>query len=886
MKAKPTNKFDQHSKAIKSMMESEEILQYIVRYDPNAIAIFDCNLHYIAVSDRYLHDYDVREKDIIGKHHYEVFPEMPQKWKDVHQRCLAGAIERNEDDSFERPDGSITYNSWECRPWRRVNSEIGGIIIYSEVTTERKKAELALKESEEKYRYLFAKNPQPMWIFDIETFAFLEVNDAAINHYGYSKDEFLSMTAMDIRPAEEIPTFKKDFQQNNLLFKSGTVWRHIKKNGDIIFVEITSNSLLFNNRKARHVLVNDITSRLKAEEELRVSEVHFRTLYENAKIGLYRTTPDGQILLANKELVKMLGYPSFEKLAERNLENEGFEPSYQRSDFLERIEKEGEINEYESVWNCHDGTSIIARESARAIRDSQNKTLYYDGVVEDITARKQAEEKLLFRNILLATQQEALIEGILVVDKDNTIVSYNHRLIEMLGIPPELVEKGDDGPVFKYFTNEMADPQSFLQKVQYLKEHKYQTSRDEIVLKNGLVFDSYSAPMVGLDPDSHRDYFGRIWSFHDITELKLTQARLSEQADAMEATIDGVAILNATQHFTYMNKSYAAINGYDHPNELIGCNWQLLYNMDEINRFAKEINPEIRQKGHYQGRALGRKKDGSLFSQALSLTTLKNGGMICTIRDITDQVSAEQELILAKQKAEESDRLKSAFLANMSHEVRTPLNSIIGFSELLADPYFNEERKYEFIEQIIQNGKNLLTIISDILDISKMESGTIKIHCIPMNVDHFISNNMEQFSFQAEAKKLKLKLTLPETNEKTFIFADTDRLSQIFNNLIGNAIKFTEKGQIEIGYHTDGKKVEFYVRDTGIGIPSQYHTKIFDRFRQIEDARSRMHGGNGLGLAISKNLVELMGGTIWVESEPGKGSVFYFTIPCEEKVRK
>jgi len=641
----------------------------------------------------------------------------------------------------------------------------------------------------------------------------------------------LSMTAMDIRPAEDIPSFQKDFEQNNILFKSGRVWRHIKKNGEVIFVEITSNSLIYNNRKARHVLVNDITSRLKAEEELRLSEVHFRTLYENAKIGLYRTTPDGQILLANKELVKMLGYPSFEKLAERNLENEGFEPSYQRSEFLKRIEKEGEINEYESVWNCHDGTSIIARESTRAIRDAQNKTLYYDGVVEDITARKQAEEKLLFRNILLATQQEALIEGILVVDENNRIVSYNNRFVTMFGIPKVLIEKANDEPILKYVTDRMADPPSFLQKVQYCYEHKYQTSRDDIVLKNGSTFDRYSAPMVG--PDNR--YFGRIWSFHDITEHKLTEARLIEQTDAMEASIDGMAILNAAQLFIYMNKSYAAINGYDHPNELIGCNWQLLYNMDEINRFAKEINPEIRQKGHYQGRALGRKKDGSLFSQALSLTTLKNGGMICTIRDITDQVSAEQELILAKQTAEESDRLKSAFLANMSHEVRTPLNSIIGFSELLADPYFNEERKYEFIEQIIQNGKNLLTIISDILDISKMESGTIKIHCIQMNVDHFISSNMEQFSFQAEAKKLKLKLTLPETDEKTFIFADTDRLSQIFNNLIGNAIKFTERGQIEIGYHTDGKKVEFYVRDTGIGIPSQYHTKIFDRFRQIED---------------------------------------------------
>ena len=134
-------------KAEERLRESEENMRYIIKHDPNAIAVYDRGLHYIAVSDRYLRDYGVKEEDIIGRHHYEVFPEMPQRWKEVHQRCLAGAIERNDDDSFERPDGSITYNRWECRPWRRVDGSIGGIITYTEVTTERKIAEEALRAS-------------------------------------------------------------------------------------------------------------------------------------------------------------------------------------------------------------------------------------------------------------------------------------------------------------------------------------------------------------------------------------------------------------------------------------------------------------------------------------------------------------------------------------------------------------------------------------------------------------------------------------------------------------------------------------------------------------------------------------------------------------------
>ncbi len=217
----------------------------------------------------------------------------------------------------------------------------------------------------------------------------------------------------------------------------------------------------------------------------------------------------------------------------------------------------------------------------------------------------------------------------------------------------------------------------------------------------------------------------------------------------------------------------------------------------------------------------------------------------------------------------------------MSHEVRTPLNSIIGFSELLADPYFEEEQKNEFIQSIIMSGNNLLTIISDIMDISKMESGEITIRKKQINAQKFISGIKEQFTFLAEAKNLELKLTLPDNNEETILITDSERLSQIFNNLIGNALKFTSQGQIEIGYHNRGTMTEFYVRDTGIGIPQEYQDKIFERFRQVEDSKTRSYGGNGLGLAITKNLVGLMGGKIRLESEPGKGSTFYFTMPAQ-----
>lgn len=240
-----------------------------------------------------------------------------------------------------------------------------------------------------------------------------------------------------------------------------------------------------------------------------------------------------------------------------------------------------------------------------------------------------------------------------------------------------------------------------------------------------------------------------------------------------------------------------------------------------------------------------------------------------------------KELSVLMKKAEESDRLKSAFLANMSHEIRTPLNGIIGFSELLEDEAFEPDQKKEFIRHITTNGNNLLNIISDIMDISKIESGEIKIRSKKMNVKSWLENIHAVNQIKAKEKKLELKTIFPEfeTEQDVFVFADPERLFQVINNLISNALKFTSEGFIEIGYRLAGEMVEFHVKDPGIGISSEYHRTIFDRFRQVETSNARSFGGNGLGLAISKNLIELMGGKIWVESELGNGSTFYFTLP-------
>jgi len=237
------------------------------------------------------------------------------------------------------------------------------------------------------------------------------------------------------------------------------------------------------------------------------------------------------------------------------------------------------------------------------------------------------------------------------------------------------------------------------------------------------------------------------------------------------------------------------------------------------------------------------------------------------------------DLIFARNKAEESDRLKSSFLANMSHEIRTPLNSIIGFSELLLDADFGTEQHEEFARTINESGNGLLAIISDIMDLSKIEAGQINLTKKRFSAQKLIRDIQKEYSYKASSKGIELRVDPAISKEDYSIFNDDQRLKQVLINFVGNAIKFTEEGLIEIGFRTIENTIQFYVKDTGIGIPVKYHQEIFERFRQVELSHTRKYGGNGLGLAISKSLVEMLGGEIGMNSEVGIGSTFYFTIP-------
>jgi signal transduction histidine kinase len=268
------------------------------------------------------------------------------------------------------------------------------------------------------------------------------------------------------------------------------------------------------------------------------------------------------------------------------------------------------------------------------------------------------------------------------------------------------------------------------------------------------------------------------------------------------------------------------------------------------------------------------------------LILLLAGGLLVTtfllIRRIDKHKKAEAQIIAAKEKAEESDRLKTAFLHNISHEIRTPMNAIIGFSTLLNEKGLNEHERRQYTDFIFSSARNLLSIINDIVDIANIESGKARVTLAKMNVNSTLKMINDQFRSKDMPAGIRLEMRLSLPDNEADIISDETKLVQVITNLLNNSVKFTSNGSIEFGYTRKDDFLEFYVNDTGIGIPEDHQARIFDRFYQVDDAATRKYGGTGLGLSICKSYVGLLGGEIRLKSKPGEGTSFTFTIPFRQ----
>jgi PAS domain S-box-containing protein len=354
-----------------------------------------------------------------------------------------------------------------------------------------------------------------------------------------------------------------------------------------------------------------------------------------------------------------------------------------------------------------------------------------------------------------------------------------------------------------------------------------------------------------------------------------------EAVIAINSNVEVVIFNPAAEKMFQMSKSEIQDSGI---NSIIPDNYRIKHS-EWVTSYFKVGKPD-----GAMGRILelqAKKNDGSLFDVEISISPgnlEEERIVVAVIRDITLRKKAEKTLLEAKEKAIENDRLKSAFLANMSHEIRTPMNSILGFSNLLPEAESEVERD-EYIKIIISNGHLLMNLINDIIDISKIEAGLTKSFKTSFLIKDKMENIYDLFSVNKKcvSGQVELKMNMPsELNDET-LFTDKTKFSQILINLVNNALKFTEKGVVEFGFYKEeinGKPMfGFYVKDTGIGITKSDQELIFDRFRQVDVIDRNAYGGTGLGLSICQSFAKLLGGDIYVESEEGKGSSFFFHLP-------
>ena len=425
------------------------------------------------------------------------------------------------------------------------------------------------------------------------------------------------------------------------------------------------------------------------------------------------------------------------------------------------------------------------------------------------------------------------------------------------------------------------------------KEHLFSETNEKIIaqFKNVLELDLALIQHMDLNINGS-DFNLTTQILNQNTELQKAKEKAEEsekiyrllyEFNPMPMSIFDIETLN----FLSVNNAFVEKYGYTHE-EFLDMTILDIRPESEIEKLKQTVR--LPDKGLTNlGIYVHRKKDGEIIQVEIirhELIFNNKKAKLVLINDVTDKIKAENDLILtnaeltlSKEKAEESDRLKTAFLQNMSHEIRTPLNAISGFSGMLSKPELSKEKSKSFISIIQNSSKQLISIVSDILTISSLETKQETTNIEKVCINNIIVDLLAIFKQQAQNQNISIYAKQQLSDKQSEIYTDKTKIIQIITNLLSNAFKFTHEGFIEFGYNLKENEFEFYVKDSGIGIKPEFHEKIFERFRQADKSINKLYGGTGLGLAISKAFVELLGGNIWVKSEHEKGSTFYFTIP-------
>ncbi len=623
----------------------------------------------------------------------------------------------------------------------------------------------------------------------------------------------------------------------------------------------------------------------KIKKELEIQKIQnllsqkYQIVSKYANDAFFLISKDGSIVEANDKAIEMYGYSINEFKGRPFILLEAPEYRMEWNELIKKLRQDsGSV--YESIHINRHGNKFFVEISAKII--SIQDELFLVAIVRNIEDRKKAELQLVESERKFHTLFEHAYDSILLIKKD-IIIDCNPRAGELFHtIREDLIHK----KITEFIAeNNQELVEEFLDTLR--KNSRNESKSFILTLKktNGEIFDGeINLSFFELKGEKVAQVVIR-----DVTEKQRFLEHLEKFKRAIENTEEMMMITDKEGRIEYVNPAFEKITGYK-LEEIQGKTPRILKSGYHPDEFYKNLWETILSGKSWSGLIVNRKRDGREYTEEMLISPIKNEkneiiSFVAVKKDVTERIKAEEELRKARLKAEESERIKSNFLSMMSHEVRTPLNVILGFIDILKNAIDSEEfPEKEHIFSVIQrNSKRLINLINDIIDISRIESDELKLNFDIHNVKNLIEKVLEEY--EVEARNKGLELIKESDSEDIYIKVDEIRFKQILSNLLSNAIKFTSKGTVTVSTKVSDNKVYILVKDTGIGIPKEFIPHLFEFFRQAEEGYNRNFEGAGLGLAITKKLVTMMNGEIYVESEQNIGSTFTIIFPLVKEFK-
>jgi PAS domain S-box-containing protein len=890
-------------KAEHALRESEERFRKVFEQAPVGICVVGPDTYFIQVNEAFCRMLGYNQQELLGKSWIDLcHPDDLDMAMEGKGRVWGGATDSL--DGLRRyihRDGTVVWTQIRVSIVKASDGRPVYSVVHVEDITERRKAAEAVRESEERFRDVFEYAPVGICVTGHDA-RFIQVNAAFCGMLGYSEAELLETSWMKLVHPDDLAASQQKMKQ--LIHEpNGYVeeeQRNIHRSGRVVWVRVRVSMVQKEDGGPPYFLahVEDITERKKAEQERQFQLSFIRAIYEGSLDGILVVSPSNVVLSYNTRFLDIwkISLPNITDGPQDNIV--GSQDQTVLSSVLQRLkDPESFLKRVRELYDdpdAKDHSEIELKDNrtlerySTSLRDESGQYLGRAWFFRDITERKRAEEALIESEHRFRIMADSCPVGIWVTGALGETRFINRTYREFCGVTSEQLE-GDE---WKSWLHQEDAPEFVAALERAVKEHMPFKAEGRSRRADGewRWVESYAIPR--FSPNG--EFLGLVGTSKDITERKQAVQALESSEEKFRQLAENIRevfwIKNAgSDEFLYVSPAYEQVWGRTlasisenpasrleaiHPDDLEQC--RLLF-ARQMRGEAVELEYRIRtpdeQEKWIRDRAFPvRDKDGHLIR------------LVGVVEEITERKRYEQELIRAQEGAEAANRAKSRFLANMSHEIRTPMNGVIGMNQLLLSTDLTPEQR-RYVEVVQTSGRTLLSLIDDILDLSKIEAGKISLEKQVLDVRQVLADVISLLQDRVTAKGIQV-LSCVSPDVPQLVMGDAHRLRQILTNLAANAVKFTDHGEVTFNVEliSEGNGIaalRFAVTDTGIGIRPDQLTTLFLPFVQADTSTTRKYGGTGLGLTISKQLVEMMGGKIGVNSREGQGSTFWFTAVFE-----